>query len=40
LYLRKNDKRKAAEQLADLLKHHPDWPDKEKVRNTVRLWSQ
>jgi Tfp pilus assembly protein PilF len=40
VYLRKNDKRKAANQLSDLLQSRPDWPEADKVRETIRLWSR
>ena len=40
VYLHKNDKRRAAQQLSELLRHHPDWPDASKVRETIELWSR
>jgi tetratricopeptide (TPR) repeat protein len=40
IYLRKNDRPKAARQLSELLRHHPDWPDADKVRETITLWSR
>jgi tetratricopeptide (TPR) repeat protein len=40
IYLRRNNKPKAAEQLADFLKHHPDWPQKSQVEETIKFWSR
>ena len=40
IYLRRNDKRRAANQLSELLRHHPDWPEAEKVRQSIELWSR
>jgi Flp pilus assembly protein TadD len=40
LYEKQKNTRKAARQLAELLRHHPDWPDAEKVRETIRLWQR
>ncbi len=35
IYLRRNLKSKAAEQLEDFLKHHPDWPQMEQMRSAI-----
>jgi tetratricopeptide (TPR) repeat protein len=40
IYLRQNDRLRAARQLSDLLRHHPDWPDADKVRETIALWTR
>jgi Flp pilus assembly protein TadD len=40
LHFRRNDKRKAADQLEDFLKHHPDWAEKERLRETIKVWRQ
>lgn len=38
LYLRRGDRAQAGRQLADFLKHHPDWPAAAKIRETIAKW--
>lgn len=40
VYVKRNQLPKAARQLADLLRQHPDWPDADKVRETISRWNR
>lgn len=40
VYYRRRDLPKAAEQLRDFLRHHPDWPAAEKMRAAIEQWRQ
>jgi tetratricopeptide (TPR) repeat protein len=35
IHLRRNERRDAADDLQDFLRHHPDWPHAEKVKATI-----
>jgi Tfp pilus assembly protein PilF len=35
IYLRKNDRARAAAQLEDFLNRHPDWPSADQMRNAI-----
>ncbi|MGJ5816229.1 tetratricopeptide repeat protein [Paludibaculum fermentans] len=35
IYLRRDEKQKAAEQLEDFLRHHPDWPQGEEMKRGI-----
>ena len=39
VYVRKNDLSRAAGQLEDFLRQHPDWPTAAKMRETIEQWS-
>ena len=38
IHLRQGDRRAAADDLEDFLKHHPDWPQAEKMRAQIAEW--
>jgi tetratricopeptide (TPR) repeat protein len=38
VYIRKNDRDRATEQLEEFLRYHPDWPQAAKMRATIELW--
>jgi len=35
IYLRRGDARRAADQLEDFVRHHPDWPGAERIREEI-----
>ena len=39
IYARKKDFRKAADQLRDFLRHHPDWPAADTMKQAIEDWS-
>jgi tetratricopeptide (TPR) repeat protein len=38
VYFRRKDLLRAADQLDDFLRHHPDWPTAAKMRQTIEKW--
>jgi tetratricopeptide (TPR) repeat protein len=40
LYLRRKDQPKAASQLEEFLRYHPDWPQARRIRETIAMWKQ
>jgi tetratricopeptide (TPR) repeat protein len=38
VYIRKNDPRRAADQLEVFLQHHPDYPTASKMREAIKQW--
>jgi tetratricopeptide (TPR) repeat protein len=39
VYVRRNELGRAAGQLEDFLRHHPDWPEAAKMRERIEQWS-
>jgi hypothetical protein len=38
VHLRRKEFRRAADQLDDFLRHHPDWPAAAKMRQAIEEW--